>query len=261
MKKYLQVASLEWRNALAYRGNTWISAFFLMFKVLLAYMLWRAVFGGQDTFGGMTLPEMVTYYLISSAIAPLTRGDGLIWDFSREIRSGQYSKYIVRPISPLGYFISASSARAILPAAAGVVVLGGAVLLFGDYFIPLSGYNVLMALVVTLLALLLNNLLGYIISSMAFKFIDIGGFYIINNIIKDFLSGALIPLHLVFGNGAPAWSPFSYMVYYPVMLAMGKSDIPPLRAIMILLCWCAAFLVISIWMQKRAPKAFEGVGI
>jgi ABC-2 type transport system permease protein len=261
MKKYLQVASLEWRNGLAYRGDTWLTAFFLVFRILLAYMLWKAVFGDQNTFGGMTLPEIVTYYLLGTVVAPLTKSDGLLQDFSHEIRNGQYAKYIVRPVSPLGYFISASLARSILPALSGFTVLGTAVLLFKEYFAALNITNVIWAIVVAILAMLLNTFLCYIVSAMAFKFVDIGGFYIIKHIVKEFLSGALIPLNLVFGSGIPAWSPFSYMVYYPVMLTMGKSDILPQKVIFILSAWCVVLLIICICVQKNATKAFEGVGL
>jgi ABC-2 type transport system permease protein len=261
MKKYLQVASLEWLNAFAYRGDTWLTAFFLVFKVLLAYMLWKAVFGGQSTFGGMTLPEMVTYYLLANVIATLTKSDGLLQDFSREIGNGQYAKYIVRPVSPLVYFISASIARSILPALAGVTVLGASMLLFRSYFVALNAANAVWAVVVGILAMILNTLIGYMVSAMAFRFVDIGGFYIIKHIVKEFLSGALIPLNLVFGSAVPAWSPFSYMVYYPVILAMGKSDILPQTVVFILSAWIIVMLIVCLWLQKSAPKAFEGVGM
>lgn len=261
MRKYLEVASLEWRNGLAYRGDTWLTALFLVFRILLAYLLWKAVFGGQSTFGGMTLAEMVTYYLLATAIAPLTKSDGLLQDFSNEIRNGQYAKYIVRPISPLAYFISASFARSLLPAVSSITVLVSAMLLFSKYFVALNTYNIKWAIIIVILAMLLNTLIGYVVSAMAFKFIDVGGFHIIKNIVKEFLSGSLIPLNLVFGNRISAWSPFSYIVYYPVMLFMGKSDIPPQKVIIILSAWCTSLLLVSLYLQKSAPKNFEGVGL
>lgn len=261
MKKYFEIASLEWRNGLIYRGDTWLTAFFMIFRILLAYLLWKTIFKGQNTFGGMTLKEMVTYYLIAAAIAPLTKSDGLLQDFSNEIRNGQYSKYIVRPVSPLGYFIAASVARSILPALSGLTVLGIIMIVFHNYFISLYCYNVIWAMIIVILAMLMNTLMGYVVSAMAFKFIDIGGFHILKNIIKEFLSGSVIPLNLVFSNGIEAWSPFSYITYYPVMLFMGKSNVMPQKVVIILVAWCTMLIVLSICLQKNAPKAFEGVGL
>ncbi len=261
MKKYIQVASLEWRNALAYRGDVWLGGLFLIFRVILAYLLWRAVFAGRSVIGGMTLPDMVTYYLLGTAIAPLTQNDGLLHDFSREIRTGQYIKYIVRPVSPLLYYMAAGIARSVMPAAASIGILGSTLVLYHPYFASLELHNVLWALLTTVLAMILNMLIGYTISTATFKFTDISGFYIINNITKDFLSGSLVPLHLVFGGTLPVWSPFSYMIYYPVMLCLGKTFIRPEIAISILSLWILVMIPICMLLQRRAPKAFEGVGM
>lgn len=66
---------------------------------------------------------MTTYYLLAGMLAPLTQSDGLLQDFSAEIRSGGYAKYLVKPLSPLGYFLTAGFARALLPLLASIAVL------------------------------------------------------------------------------------------------------------------------------------------
>jgi ABC-2 type transport system permease protein len=68
MKKYFHIAGCEIQNTLIYRGNTWLTAFFSIFTILLAYLLWSAVFGDSKTFNGFTLPQMVTYYLLSGIL-------------------------------------------------------------------------------------------------------------------------------------------------------------------------------------------------
>jgi len=261
MRKYLQVASLEWRNALAYRGDVWLGTLFLGFRVLLAYLLWHTIFGGKDTYGGMTLAQMVTYYLMGTIISPLTQSDGLLQDFSEEIRSGQYAKYIVRPVSPLGYFTAASMIRSLLPTVSGVVILGTGMLLFRSYFFIPSPVGVLWSLVTSVLAAVLNVLIGYAVSTTAFRFTNVGGFYILKHIMKEFLSGSLLPLNLVFHGSFPLWSPFSYMIYYPAMLCLEKADVLPQTAIAVLLAWIAGMLLLCLQLQKRAVKSFEGVGI
>lgn len=259
MRKYLQVASCSWRQQLAYRGDSWLSTGFSIFRVLLAFLLWRAIFHGADTFGGMTLPEMLAYYLFGIALQPLTRGDGVLWEFAQEIRDGRYAKYMVRPVSPLGYFIAASCARCALPASMNLLAVCLWWLLLRGIFAPFSPIGLLWAVPIVVLAILFNILFNYLLTTMAFWFTDVGGFYIVKGAILEFLTGALVPLHFLPGN-VLQWSPFSYMVYYPTMLCLGKAEMLPGRALLTLSFWTAALLSICLLLQKRAPRAFEGVG-
>lgn len=57
MRKYGFIMSSEWKNALAYRGDTWLTAIFSSFSVVLAYLLWSAVFGGAENLNGFNLQQ------------------------------------------------------------------------------------------------------------------------------------------------------------------------------------------------------------
>ena len=261
MKKYGSIMSSELKNTFAYRGDTWLTAIFSIFSVVLAYLLWSAVFGGAESVNGFTLTQMTTYYLLSVMLSPLTQSDGLLQDFSAEIKGGSYAKYIVKPLSPLGYFLAASFARTLFPLLTSTAVLSVAMISFNGYFEVIQLTHVLQALPVILLGAMLSMLIGHIIAMATFTFTDVEFIYILQNVIKSFLAGALIPLNMVFGDNLPMWSPFSYTLYYPVLLCMGKSEIPPLTAIYVLSIWVMIALAVSLALQKIAPKAFEGVGL
>ncbi len=261
MRKYLHVAGCEIQNSLIYRGNTWLTAFFSIFTVLLAYLLWSAVFGSSKTFNGFTLPQMVTYYLLSNILSPLMQSDGLLNTFTEEIKNGSYSKYIVKPISPIGYFMSAGFARTLYPIAASTLVLTVVMIVFNGFFEAVSLINIVKALPVILLGAVLNMLISFIITMATFKFTDIGFLILVQTIIKMFLSGSLIPLSLVFGDQIAMWSPFSYTLYYPVMLILGKAETSFTTALIVLTAWILVTFFICLILKNRAPKAFEGVGM
>ncbi len=261
MRKYFAVMSMEIKNSLAYRADTWLTAIFSVFSVALAYLLWSAVFGGAEVFNGFTLPQMTTYYLLTGILAPLTQSDGLMHDFSAEIKSGSYAKYMVKPMSPLAYFISASFARALFPTILSTAVLAVAMLSFGSYFQVLQLLDLFKAVPLIFLGAVLSMLIAYIISMATFRFTDIGFLYAITNVVKIFLAGSLIPLSMVFGPKVPMYIPFSYTVYYPVVVSMGKSDVPLLSALGVLSAWTLVLLGVALMLQKRAPKTFEGVGM
>ncbi len=261
LKACVQVASLEWRNQLAYRGDVWLSSAFQVFRILLAWMLWSAVFGNNTLYGGMTLPEMVTYYLIGAMLVPLTQGEGLLWTFSEETRNGQYAKYLVRPMSPMGFFLSGSLARSVFPGISGFAALGLATLLFQDRFAAIRPENLLWMLALLVPATGFNLLLGYLISLASFRFFDVGGFYLMKTIIRDFLSGSLLPLNLLLPVWLIRWSPFGYSFYYPAMICLGKAEQPPLQAIGILWLWVVALWLLCRTLERQARRLFEGVGL
>ncbi len=261
MRKYLIFLSTEVKSAMAYRADTWLTAVFSVFSVALSYLLWRAVFGQAETFNGFTLHQMTTYYLLSGILVPLTQSDGLLHDFSAEIKSGGFSKYLVKPMSPLAFFIAASFGRALLPTLMSTTVLSIAMLTCGSYFQALHLVDVLQAIPVVLLGSLLSMVIAYIIALATFRFTDVGFLYAINNVVKIFLAGSLIPLSLVFGPKLPLYSPFSYTVYYPVITLMGKSEVPLSTALGVLTAWTIALTMLALVLEKRAPRAFEGVGL
>jgi len=261
MKKYVQIMSLEWKNAIIYRTDTALSALFSVFTVVLAYLLWSAVFGSREIVDGFTLPQMVTYYLLSKIVSPFSQGGGIQNEFSDEIKSGAYSKYIVKPISPLGYFVFASFARMILPVLLNTIVMAIAMISFPQYFLALHPAIIITAIPVLLLSGILSMLIDYLIAMSTFKLTDISFIYILKNIFTMLLSGGLIPLNMLLGDKIAMWSPFSYIIYYPVMLCMGKTNISIFTAIGVISVWIAILILVARFVQHLAPKAFEGVGI
>ncbi len=101
--KYVQVAQIMWKSMLAYQLDTWLSAALTGFRVVLAYILWSAVFAGREQVGGYTLPMMITYVLAASLLSSLQNQDALAWQLANEVREGQFSKYLVMPASVSGY--------------------------------------------------------------------------------------------------------------------------------------------------------------
>ncbi len=261
IKKYRAVMSCELKNAVIYRGSTWLRAGLSIVTIALAYLLWSAVFRGAERYEGFTLPEMTTYYLLGGILSGLTLSEGLLHEFSNEIKTGGYSKFMVRPVSPLVYFVSASFARAALPMLSMGTVLTACMLLFSQYFAPVSLPDVLSALPVILLGGVMNMLIQFIIAMFTFRLTDIGFIFVVQHIVVSFFSGSLLPLHMVFGDKIARWLPFSYTLYYPVLLCMGKAELSPVMATLILSAWIMVFVGFCTLLVRRAPRRFEGVGI
>lgn len=261
MKKYWEVFKTEFKVSLTYRMDILVSAAFSAFRIVLIYLLWSAVYSNNQTIEGMNLQDMITYYLIGLIISPVTQGEGLLYDFAWEVRNGQYSKYMVRPMSPLYYFASGSIARQIVPTIIGAITFGIVLVFWGSYFAPISIEGLIACTLTSILAMFMNIIISYIISASAFKFTMIAGFHVTIMIIKTLLSGSLIPLNLLFGEKAAVFIPFAYTNYFPAMQCMGKTETSIWISTSVLMAWTLILFLIAKRIEKTAPKYFEGVGI
>ena len=80
--KYLEVARITWSSMLAYQADTWLGALFSGSRVLLAFLLWSAIYQGQELVAGYTLPMMVTYSLLATMINRMQNQEAGAWPVS-----------------------------------------------------------------------------------------------------------------------------------------------------------------------------------
>ena len=116
---------------------------------------------------------------------------------SSEIRLGKFSKYLIQPLKPLGYFISSNYAKTLF-----IFFISGFVtilffLIFNKYLVFNTSFTmVFIALLINLLGLNFLMLLNYFIGILSFKFYDISAFNMIKQSIFEFICGTFIPLAL-----------------------------------------------------------------
>lgn len=263
-QKYLQVAKINWKAMLAYQVDAWLGSASSGFRVLLSLLLWIAVFSGKEEVGGYTLPMMVTYSLLATLFARLQYADDMAYQLANEVRDGQFSKYLVHPVSVSGYFIWSGMGRWLY-----YLIINGAALalwslVFSRWLAPPAPVQDLLWLLLLLpLGALVMQLLYHCIGLLSLKYIEVTGFLIGSGSLVEFLSGSLIPLSLL---PAPVTAglrffPFYYVVYYPATLVLGKNTEPPYFAALVLLAWCLVFYVIAETWFRRARRLYEGVGI
>lgn len=262
--KYIQVAKITWKTLIAYQADAWLGAAVSGFRVLLSLLLWLAVFSGKEMVGGYTLPMMVTYSLLASLLARLQHQDAMAWQLAGEVREGQFSKYLVHPVSVLGYFLSAGMGRWLYLLMINGAALAAWALVFSNWLVlPARPLDLLWLVALLPLGALVMQLLNHCIALLSLKFTDISGFIIGKGAIIELLSGALIPLTLLPEPlvAGLRFSPFYYVVFYPANLVLGKAAEPPLIAALALAVWCVIFTVIAQVWFRRARRLYEGVGI
>lgn len=261
--KYYQVAQVMWKTMLAYQVDTWLGAALTGFRVLLAYMLWSAVFAGRQQVGEYTLPMMITYALAASLLGSLQHQDALAWQLSNEIREGQFSKYLVFPVWVSGYFISAGLGRWVYMLIVNGIVTLGWMAIFASWLVAPLSADLWWLLVLIPLGALCMLLVNHFIALLSLKFQDVSGIMILKGSVIEFLSGSLVPLSLlpIPLTAVLRFTPFYYIVFYPANLVVGQPSEPPALAAAILAGWCLVLLVACEAWFRQARRFYEGVGI
>lgn len=264
MSKYIETAKVMFKCQLAYRFDIIMNIVLTVSKMLLAYVLWSAVFESQGTVAGFTLNSMMSYYIISSFLTQLDQATNTGWNIAEDIRNGSFSKYIIKPMSIFGYFTAntagVSSFLLIFNLLAAVL---WALIFRVEFVMTDDVLLILQAVVLILLGLLFMVQLSYFIGILAFKVLDVTVFMLVKDNTAEFVKGSLIPLTLLPPGiiGIMKFFPFYYITYLPTMLLLGRNGNEALTGIVVLICWIILFRFINSFTYKRLRHRYEGVGI
>lgn len=263
--KYRAVFRQSVQSALEYRGNFFLGLVSGAFTVIVQMFLWTAVYGGdrQTPLYGYSYAQMMVYLLLSGLMARLV-STGFEFEAAQDIKDGGLSKYLVQPIRYLPYRLSAFVGQKcvqlafLLPISAVMVAAMGLSL---GAVVSVSALPA--ALLSVCLALLLNCLLYYCVSALAFDIAQVHAFFTGINVISGVLSGSYFPLD-VFGQGAMrvfSALPFQYVVYFPLNILTGRcapGDIP--RGLVLQCIWIFGLYLLSRLMWARGMKKYIAAG-
>jgi ABC-2 type transport system permease protein len=217
----------------------------LIITAIVQIMMWQAIYASSPagtSIGGMEQGQMISYLLFASLCSVLTRSGRIERGASDEIRNGDLNKYLLKPISHLGFSFALSSAEK----AGSLIFAAFALLLL--YFSPWSGWlhfsadSMLWGMLVLITAIVLKFFIAMAISYLAFWYEETWTFHVIMDISLWFLSGTLMPLSALpeWGRALSAIMPFQYFAYIPSALASGTlpASAGPLYVVKACL-WCA----------------------
>lgn len=266
LQTYWKVALLGWQDSLVYRFNALIWVLYATLPSLTLMLVWKAAYEGDPKarIGGLSLSEMMTYYLfvtaLSVAITPHPE-----WDIASAIRDGKLTPFLLRPVSYFGYRLAWESAYQIVKTA---MMLPAFALIWwffrADIHLPpLDWARFSWFLVSALGAYLILTQIKFLLGISAFWLLEPGGLMELWNILSGLFAGRLLPLQLL-----PNWAqivggalPFSILYAFPLQILMNKSSAQDLlwgfarQGLWLLIL---SFAVSFVW--RRGLLAYEAVG-
>jgi ABC-2 type transport system permease protein len=266
VNKYAYVIGIGIQNTLVYRVNFVFRACFGLIPLMATIFLWRAIFEGKDeaTVAAYTLAEMISYYLVVTIVDALTAVTDDDWQIAADIRDGQISQFLLKPIDYLRYRLCLFLSGRLIYTSIAFVPVTVFILFQAEYFVlPGDTATLGLFLISVTLTALLQFLISYTMALLAFWILEISTFIFILFALEHLAGGHLFPLDLLppaLGQ-LLAFTPFPYQMYFPVSIYLGKTTGLELwQGMAVQIFWVIAAYLFARWVWQRGIRRYSAVG-
>ena len=258
---------LSIKEALAYRVSMMFTIVSFPIIMFVMYFVWGAVFTASQTdlIAGFTLEQMVSYYVMSTLLFTII-WNPIINDLHRGVREGNFTKFVVKPLSYPFFALFQS--------------LGGRTLAFFIEFVPVMlviafflapSYvlttNFFLFLLSVAIAFIIFHLLSLLIGSLIFWLTNPNGISFAQKLISYVFAGGLLPLTF-FPEAMQRvllFVPFPYFNFVPATIFVGNTTFAGMEfSFMNLLLYGGLQVLIlgliTFFVWRAALKEFQGVG-
>ena len=268
MRKYWHVINIGMQNNLAYRVNFLARALFGLIPLLAMLYLWRTIYAGKGesaaNIAGYSLAQMLSYYLVVQIVDALTAVNEDDWQIAADIKDGNISQFLLKPINYLWYRLCLFFAGRLTYLAVAAVPLA---LFIGwhheNFILPQSWMDLALFGVSLALTALLQFLMSFALAALAFWVQEVSTFIFIFYAFEYLASGHLFPLDIL-PPGLQAvliYTPFPYQLYFPVSIYMGKAQGNALWfGFAVQLFWVVAAYAIARLTWARGLRKYSAVG-
>ena len=249
-----------WLSWMQYRSFFFILAFGWMIPPLIYLLVWSTA-AGAGSIGGMTRGAFVAYYLILILVNQITYAQ-TNWTVGDMIRTGQISKLLLRPISPLFDALAQEAAGKVVYLVFIVPIL----IVLGFVLKPeldLTLTNALAFVPALLLAWALRFFWGYWLALLAFWATRADALLALQDSLVFLLAGQVAPVALLPGllKTAAVALPFRYMVAFPVEVICGSlSNAQILVGFAIQTGWLALAVALYAVLWRKGLTHYTAVG-
>lgn len=264
MKKYLVVMKNELQRQFAYRYDIAMFVPGNFFELFFSFLLWTVIFQTATIVRGYNYREMVTYIIVGWIFMFITSNYDFENIVSRDIRLGNLTNYLVKPVSYLKYISMVAIGRIWVAFIFVIFQSAMYILFFGDKMIfNLDIWKILILLAMLFLAFFIKLFFSIIIGMISFWSTEVVGIQSFADILTRFFSGTYFPLAmlpLLFVK-ISLFPPFAYTFFVPVQFFLGKMTYnEAIRGVGVQIVWVALLYFLAKIIYKSGLKKYEGFG-
>lgn len=266
MNKYRHVIGIGIQNNLTYRFNYLTRTLFSFIPLFAMLSLWRTVYAGQGgkALSGYTQSQMIFYYLMIAVVDVLTAVNEDDWQIAADIREGNISQFLLKPVDYLWYRLCLFFSGRIAYISMASVPLAIFIFCFRkDFLLPPDTATFAIFLCSLLLTALLQFFISYAMAMLAFWLLEISTLIFILFSFEYIASGHMFPLDLLspYLTHALFFTPFPYQMYFPVSVYMGKITGNDLWVGLLMQSgWVLATYAFARFMWRRGVRHYGAFG-
>jgi ABC-2 type transport system permease protein len=265
INKYLHVISVGLQSNLAYRVNYLTRTLFSFIPLFAMLSLWRTIYRSQPgSSSDFSQAQMMFYYLLVAVVDVLTAVNEDDWQIAADIREGNISQFLLKPMDYLWYRLCLFFSGRIAFIAVAALPLGLFILSFRQYVLPPASPVALLVFPVSLImTALLQFFISYAMAMLAFWLLEISTFIFILFAFEYLASGHLFPLdilpltlkHVLY------LTPFPYQLYFPISIYLGRAAGAEMwRGLECQLLWVLAAYLLARWMWRCGLRKYSAFG-
>lgn len=261
LRKLFAIFKVYLSECFAYPASSFIWVLADAQAAIILPAVWLAASGPSGSIGGMSHSELVSYYLCSMMVSQFVICH-LLWDIAWEIREGQFSTLLTRPISMFSYSVARNLSWRITKSVLFIPLLLLVALLYGG--IASSnlkfGWEFWLALIG---AHTLSFVAAYCVAMIALWTTEFESVFRMYYIPELFLSGRLLPLATLpdWAQAVASFLPFQLTVSFPVQALMGSLRTEDfVRSYVMQWAWIGAFALLGKVLYSRGLRQYTGFG-
>jgi len=265
VKKYLHVIGIGIQSNLTYRFNYLTRTLFSFIPLFAMIALWQKIGGAQHS--GWTLAETVFYYLLVAVVDVFTAVNEDDWQIAADIREGNISQFLLKPIDYLWYRLCLFFSGRIAFVMMACIPLAVFIFCYRSYLLPPASATAMVVFPISLLlTALLQFFMSYAMAMLAFWLLEISTLIFILFSFEYIASGHMFPLpflhdRLPLLEHALMFTPFPYQMYFPVALYMGKISGADLwSGLLAQFLWALIAYWFARFMWRRGIKKYSAFG-
>jgi len=250
----LPFARIGFMNMLAFRARYYVGVLTYLFNVAVYYFIWRAVYHGAATVGGLTLDDMITYVAVGWAIRSFYFNE-IDRDMAGQVQEGKLAMNLIRPVDFQMVMVADAAGQSAFRAVLFTIPISVVLALLFPLKAPASVAAGAMFAVSSVMSIFLVAGLNFLVGLIAIRSKSILGILRAKFLVLELLSGLLIPTTLfpeplrtiLFA------SPFPHINFTPAALYLGKATGAEAAKLLALQAgWTLALLALGQWAWRKS---------
>ncbi|MCL5090786.1 MAG: ABC-2 family transporter protein [Patescibacteria group bacterium] len=264
MKKYLEVVRLSLQESLTYRFSFFLWRFRNLISFATIIIFWQAVYVTRQSLFGYQKSQMIAYLFGTAILRNLVLASKTT-ELAGQIKSGDLTKLLVRPMNIFSYMASRDMSDKLLNFVLSIFEVSLILFLFSfQLYFPQNPLTYLYFILILVLVVPLYFFISLIISLTGFWTEDIWATrWLFGVILLEFMAGIYFPIDILphFLSSIFYLTPFPYLIYFPIKIwneQLAGMDL--IKTFIVCSGWLIIFHFLANKLWKKGVKNYGAYG-